>query len=454
MTKRNPSNQNFVHLQKYRFHARKVEDSKHAIYDVCERVWCCLTESRPPAVRRPGPSQIKMYGFCRLFRAMTVLCFGLSVAPWVFTKVTRSLVRVWRAAGIRCMMYVDDGSGAGASLDEAQVVSYRMRTDLEQAGFVAHPDKSCWDPKQVVPLLGFVLNTIAGELSASASRVAKFHVNLEKILGSQWTTARELARLVGHILSMSIALGPAARLWTRAMYSAIDNRCSWETHIQVGGEIQRELQFWVGSFDSLHGQQLWSVSPHCFALSSDASESGWGGHVNIDGQELVAHGEWPGQDARRSSTWRELRAAYRVVQAFLSHVQGQSCLMRIDNQAAVHILQKGSRRSHLQVEALAMYELCRQSGVRLAVEWVPREENALADEYSKIVDEDDWGVGPHIFRLLDQLWGPHTVDCFASVLTARLPKFYSRWWNPHCSGVDAFTISWKGRTHGWFHPST
>ena len=70
MTKRNPSNQKFVHLQKYRFHARKVEDSKHAIYDVCERVWCCLTESRPPAVRRPGPSQIKMYGFCRLFRAM------------------------------------------------------------------------------------------------------------------------------------------------------------------------------------------------------------------------------------------------------------------------------------------------------------------------------------------------------------------------------------------------
>ena len=70
--KRNPSNQKVVHLQKYRFHARKVEDSKHAIYDVCERVWCCLTKSRPPSVRRPGPSQIKMYGLCRLFRAMYI----------------------------------------------------------------------------------------------------------------------------------------------------------------------------------------------------------------------------------------------------------------------------------------------------------------------------------------------------------------------------------------------
>ena len=49
----------------------------------------------------------------------TVLCFGLSEAPWVFTKVTMSLVRVWRVAGIRCMLHVEDGSGAGASQDEA-----------------------------------------------------------------------------------------------------------------------------------------------------------------------------------------------------------------------------------------------------------------------------------------------------------------------------------------------
>ena len=69
-TKRNPSKPKVVYLKKYRFHARKVEDSEHAIYDVCERDRCSLTESRPPAVRRPAPGQIKMYGFCRPFRAM------------------------------------------------------------------------------------------------------------------------------------------------------------------------------------------------------------------------------------------------------------------------------------------------------------------------------------------------------------------------------------------------
>ena len=76
-----------MYLKKYRFHARKVEDSEHAIYDVCERVRCSLTESRPPAVRRPAPSQIKMYGFCRLFRAMIPLSiqksFNIILCPTI-----------------------------------------------------------------------------------------------------------------------------------------------------------------------------------------------------------------------------------------------------------------------------------------------------------------------------------------------------------------------------------
>ena len=73
-----------MYLKKYRFHARKVEDSEHAIYDVCERVRCSLTESRPPTVRRPAPSQIKMYGFCRLFCAMKTLMLLVENEPRVF----------------------------------------------------------------------------------------------------------------------------------------------------------------------------------------------------------------------------------------------------------------------------------------------------------------------------------------------------------------------------------
>lgn len=35
-------------------------------------------------------------------------------------------------------------------------------------------------------------------------------------------------------------------------------------------------------------------------------------------------------------------------------------------------------------------------------------------------------------------WGPHTVDCFANYYTAKLPRFFSRFWNPGTSGIDFF----------------
>ena len=38
----------------------------------------------------------------------TVLPFGLATAPWVFTKVTRTLVGRWRTRGIRLVHYLDD----------------------------------------------------------------------------------------------------------------------------------------------------------------------------------------------------------------------------------------------------------------------------------------------------------------------------------------------------------
>ena len=79
----------------------------------------------------------------------------------------------------------------------------------------------------------------------------------------------------------------------------------------------------------------------------------------------------------------------------------------------------------------------------LVPEWVPREENEQADYYSKLVDEDDWMLNPELFSEIDAIWGPHSVDCFASSATAQLPRFCSRWWNPGCIEVNAFAIDWE-----------
>ena len=43
------------------------------------------------------------------FYVFTVLPFGLVSAPYVFTKLLRPMVRLWRSRGLISLMYLDDG---------------------------------------------------------------------------------------------------------------------------------------------------------------------------------------------------------------------------------------------------------------------------------------------------------------------------------------------------------
>ena len=60
----------------------------------------------------------KIDGKIRYFM-FTVLPFGLCSAPFIFTKVMRSLVKFWRREEIKICVYIDDGLGASPSLDLA-----------------------------------------------------------------------------------------------------------------------------------------------------------------------------------------------------------------------------------------------------------------------------------------------------------------------------------------------
>ena len=68
------------------------------------------------------------------FYEFKVLPFGLTSAPYVFTKVVRQLVRYWRGRGDPILMYLDDGIGGDMSVESSRIFSDSVRQDL--AGFV------------------------------------------------------------------------------------------------------------------------------------------------------------------------------------------------------------------------------------------------------------------------------------------------------------------------------
>ena len=78
------------------------------------------------------------------------------------------------------------------------------------------------------------------------------------------------------------------------------------------------------------------------------------------------------------------------------------------------------------------------------MQWIPRTSNQQAHYISRLIDTDDWQITEEFFLFLDGRWGPHSVDCFANYYNHKLPKYFSRFYNPNTSGVDFFFQSLRG----------
>ena len=84
-----------------------------------------------------------------------VLPFGLSSAPYVFTKMMHLLVRLWRSKGLKAVVYLDDGVCALKNEKEATVASNWVKETLAKAGWVYNKVKSVWQPTHKLEWLGF-----------------------------------------------------------------------------------------------------------------------------------------------------------------------------------------------------------------------------------------------------------------------------------------------------------
>ena len=74
-------------------------------------------------------------GVTRYFK-FTVLPFGLSTGPYIFTKVMRPLVKYWRSQAYRIVVYLDDGLGVCPTFACCRLEALAVKSDLSRAGFV------------------------------------------------------------------------------------------------------------------------------------------------------------------------------------------------------------------------------------------------------------------------------------------------------------------------------
>ncbi|XP_043208488.1 uncharacterized protein LOC122374047 [Amphibalanus amphitrite] len=75
--------------------------------------------------------------------------------------------------------------------------------------------------------------------------------------------------------------------------------------------------------------------------------------------------------------------------------------------------------------------------VMLTAHHISGESNVQPDALSRLPLRHEWYLHPEVFRQLDRMFGPHSIDRFATCTTALLPVYNSRFSDPGTAGVDA-----------------
>ncbi len=117
----------------------------------------------------------------------------------------------------------------------------------------------------------------------------------------------------------------------------------------------------------------------------------------MQGVREHAHKYFSEVESPESSTHRELLGVFRCLRAMVYLCEGKFMVFQVDAQNLFGIVNRGSSRLKLNALARELFWFGLEHGISLTVEWVPREENTLADEISKLIIPNDRILGRPFF---------------------------------------------------------
>ena len=256
-------------------------------------------------------------------------------------------------------------------------------------------------------------------------------------------TPRTLASVVGKIISLAPSVGNVTLIMSRYLQSAVNFLGEfWEipidlTKYQYFSHCMDEIDFWLLNCSKINGKSLLHYSAPVVIIHTDASAFACGGHVLcFDSEEFELYFQaFTSMQKIQDSNARELLAILYGLQSFKSLVQGKTVKIFTDNVNAVVIAKKGSMSFRLHDLAIRIFSFCVRNNVSLEIEWIPRSLNGFADCMSRIVDYDNWRLSTQFFDYISLIFGPFSVDCFASSDNNKCAKFFSKFWCPGSSDV-------------------
>ena len=112
------------------------------------------------------------------------LCFGLSLAPFYFTKAMKPVFSQVRHEGIHCTHYIDDSLYISPSERQLQKDTAQARDLLQSLGFTINLEKSSFQPSKQITHLGFIIDSEKYTVSLPKEKVHKIQLVCNNLLNA------------------------------------------------------------------------------------------------------------------------------------------------------------------------------------------------------------------------------------------------------------------------------
>ena len=371
-----------------------------------------------------------------------VLCFGLTTAPQVFTRLMAPISAILHRYGIRILRYLDDWLILAESRTTCIQARDRLLHLYEELGLQVNHGKSSLVPSQDMTYPGMQILSVRFIAKPTETRVVNLLYIIEEFLSSPSPPAALWRRLLGHLSSLTL-LVKGGMLRMRSLQLRLRSKWNFrDDYLRIPWDplCQEDLLWWSWAIQQREGVDL-SLPVPDLSFYSDASDVGWGA---IMGEQQVS-GVWTPSQKQVSINLREMMAVQNGLLGFSQFLRGKTIALFCDNVTTVAYLRRsgGTRSKVLFLKAREILLWVESMQITILPQFIQGSLNTRADLLSRpnLVIGSEWTLHQQVVQDLLHQW-PAIIDLFATSLTARLPVFFAPVWEPKATGVDAFLQPW------------
>ncbi|KAK0417298.1 hypothetical protein QR680_012929 [Steinernema hermaphroditum] len=413
--------------------------------------------------------------FADNYYCFTALLFGLSLAPYVYTKVMRTVAAWLRSQGIRLIVYLDDWLFLEQSRTTLERLVPQLLALFEHLGMVVNTEKSKLQPTQTIEFL----------------RLRRIQTDCDRLLATDRCSIRRLSETLGRINACSAACYYSALMSRRLQMSLraalAEAHNNYEASMSLSSECLEDLRCWSKNLARHAKRPLREPTPSV-VITTDVSKLGWGATSG----GASTGGNWSPEEAAEHINVLELKAILFGLRVFAERMRDCAVLIQSDNTVAISYINRfgGTANNRLIELARTIWFWARDRNLFLIATHLPGRENAVADAESRSYTLDwhlhkeitarlfdFWGTPEIVYDLLAtplaarclptaspcgmenlisdwraaglnetaamfDFWGTPEIDLFATRHSAQVPAYMSYRPDPYAVAVDAFAHKW------------